>query len=87
MGGKTMTFATIRAITSQTISEIRRMSPTWRRKRRKNPLGSLEVEKQQARLPVSEGQGADQAPIKPVEPLDNTQSEIPKVGSADAPGG
>jgi hypothetical protein len=30
---------------------------------------------------------SDDQPIKPLEPLDNTQREIPKVGTADAPGG
>ena len=29
----------------------------------------------------------DEAPIKPIEPLEQTQPEIPKVGTADAPGG
>jgi hypothetical protein len=27
------------------------------------------------------------APIKPLEPLENTQPEVPKVGTTDAPGG
>ena len=31
--------------------------------------------------------GSEHEPIKPLEPLDNTQPEIPKVGTADAPGG
>jgi hypothetical protein len=29
----------------------------------------------------------DQAPIKPLEPLGDTQPEVPKVGTTDAPGG
>jgi hypothetical protein len=29
----------------------------------------------------------DQAPIKPIEPLGDTQPEVPKVGTTDAPGG
>jgi hypothetical protein len=31
--------------------------------------------------------GSEQGPIKPLEPIDNTQPEIPKVGTTDAPGG
>jgi hypothetical protein len=30
--------------------------------------------------------GAAQGPIKPAEPIDDTLSEIPKVGTTDAPG-
>jgi hypothetical protein len=44
-------------------------------------------EKRQASVPDHEVQGAELAPIKPLEPLDNKQPEIPKVGTTDAPGG
>ena len=37
--------------------------------------------------PNGEGQGSDNQPIKPLEPIDNTQRETPKVGTTEAPGG
>lgn len=31
--------------------------------------------------------GSDDAPIRPIEPLEQTQPEVPKIGTTDAPGG
>jgi hypothetical protein len=48
--------------------------PAWRNER-KPPL------------PVREREAPEPAPIQPLEPLDETQPEVPKVGTHDAPGG
>jgi hypothetical protein len=46
-----------------------------------------EYEERRGALPVKKPNGAEPPPIKPLEPLDSTQPEIPKVGTTDAPGG
>jgi hypothetical protein len=37
--------------------------------------------------PRREGKAAEPQPIVPLVPIDNTQPEVPKVGTTDAPGG
>ncbi len=47
-----------------------------------------QIEKKQGpALPSHEKGSGDQLPTKPIEPVDNSQPEIPKVGTTDAPGG
>ena len=50
-------------------------------------MSAPEDEKRQTRVPLPDEVPAEAQPIKPLEPLANTQPEIPKVGTTDAPGG
>jgi hypothetical protein len=44
-------------------------------------------DKRATRRSRREGASSEETPIKPIEPLEQTQSEVPKVGTTDAPGG
>jgi hypothetical protein len=50
-------------------------------------MSTPEQQKRKTGRPDEQAKRAEPKPIKPLEPLDNTQPEIPKVGTTDAPGG
>jgi hypothetical protein len=46
-----------------------------------------DTEKLKTGVPNRQGSPEEDQPTKPLEPTGNTQPEIPKVGTQDAPGG